>query len=155
MPYDFVLRRAKGLLRSAASRGFRFMCRFAFIVLYGSPLDGSAMFQCSCSNAPVHCANQTMRISRTCLYISYIGAWVSRPAESPPMRGWPRVHKEKKKGRKRDTSSLLSVTHTPSMSAGLYPQPPAACLEQQQWDLRGAGKETAADKTREERGEGG
>lgn len=24
------------------------------------------------------------------------------------------------------------VTHTPSVSVGLYPQPPAACLEQQQ-----------------------
>lgn len=30
------------------------------------------------------------------------------------------------------------VTHTPSVSAGLYPQPPAACLEQQQRETVGS-----------------
>lgn len=30
------------------------------------------------------------------------------------------------------------MTHTPSVSVGLYPQPPAACLEQQQRETVGS-----------------
>lgn len=50
------------------------------------------------------------------------------------------------------------VTHTPSVSVGLYPQPPAACLEQQQRETVGSQRKLAGreggrrDSGREKRG---
>lgn len=48
-----------------------------------------------------------------------------------------------------------TVIHTPSVSVGLYPQPPAACLEQQQRETAGSqsrqgGRETLVEREREE-----
>lgn len=46
------------------------------------------------------------------------------------------------------------VTHTPSVSVGLYPQPPAACLEQQQRETVGSQSswQGGRDSGREKRG---
>ncbi|CAB1434626.1 unnamed protein product [Pleuronectes platessa] len=53
-----------------------------------------------------------------------------------------------------------TVTYTPSVSAGLYPQPPAACLEQQQRETVGSqrswqGRETVGERKEEGREEVG
>lgn len=62
--------------------------------------------------------------------------------------------------REKGRASLQSpptVTHTPSVSVGLYPQPPAACLEQQQRETVGSqrswqgGRETVGERKEEGR----
>ncbi|KAI4794653.1 hypothetical protein KUCAC02_031929, partial [Chaenocephalus aceratus] len=46
--------------------------------------------------------------------------------------------RETERGGKPTLPSPPPVTHTPSVSVGLYPQPPAACLEQQQRETVGS-----------------
>lgn len=45
----------------------------------------------------------------------------------------------------------LPVSHTPSMSVGLYPQPPAARLEQQQRETVGERKEEGRQEVEDRR----
>ena len=88
--------------------------------------------------------------------------WVSRPAMSDLLSAGERKE-GREPARRSDAPTLPSpplppVTHTPSVSVGLYPQPPAACLEQQQRETVGSQRKLAGreggrrDSGREKRG---
>lgn len=68
----------------------------------------------------------------------------------PTCLEWPLAETERERGQEASLPPSLAVppsnhpppvTQTPSVSVGLYPQPPAACLEQQQRETVGERKE--------------